>query len=206
MSKLYIVLILILIGLSGGLLLLPEIQRSDDLDPESLFKAVNNRARYLSVDHVAERLINEDPSIMLIDVRSIDQSMAFALPSSMSIPLDEILLPEWEDYLEQEGMDIVLYSNGDVIADQAWMICTRKGYKNLYVMAGGLNKWFSDIMQPVAPDETAPSEEFDLYLFRKAARLHFGGGTLEIETTPSADRQAVKLVKREKKTVTEGGC
>ena len=123
----------------------------------------------------------------------------------MSIPLDEILMPDWEDYLDQEGVDVVLYSNGDVLADQAWMLCTRLGYNNLYVMEGGLNKWFAEIMQPTLPDETAPSEDFDRYLFRKAAKIHFGGGSLEMESTP-AETQKVKVVKREKKTITEGGC
>lgn len=205
MSKLYIVLAVVLIGLSGGLLLLPNANQADETDPELLYKAISNKARYLSVDHVAERLINEDPSIMLVDVRSPDQSYDFSLPGSMSIPLDEILMPGWEDYLNQESMDVVLYSNGDVMADQAWILCTRMGYENLYVMAGGLNEWFDVIMQPQRPDETAPSEEFDRYAFRQAARIHFGGGSVQLESE-STSPQPVQIIKREKKTVTEGGC
>lgn len=205
MSKLYIVLAVVLIGLAGGLLLLPDTTRTEETNPELLFKAINNKARYLSVDYVAERLINEDPSILLIDVRSPDQSYEYSLPGSMSIPLDEILLPDWRDYLDQENMDVVLYSNGDVLADQAWILCTRQGYGNLYVMEGGLNKWFDVIMQPRRPDETAPSEAFDRYAFRQAARIHFGGGTIEFESE-SDQPQPVQIIKREKKTITEGGC
>lgn len=205
MSKLYIVLALVLILLAGGLLFLPEKERNVEVNPEKLYKAIKNKARYLSVDQVAERLINEDPSIMLIDVRSPDQAYEYALPGSMNIPLDEILLPDWEDYLDQEGMDVVLYSNGDVLADQAWILCSRMGYKNLFVMTGGLNQWFTDIMQPVPPAETDPSEDFDLYSFRLAARSHFGGGSVEVKSEELTS-EPVKIVKRKKKTISEGGC
>ena len=205
MSKIYIVLAFVLIGLAGGLLLLPESKVNNELPPELLYKAITDHARYVRVDHVAERLINEDPSIMLIDVRTPDQSVAFSLPGAVSIPLDEIMLPDWTDYLNQADVDVVLYSNGDVYAEQAWILCTRLGYKNLYVMSGGLNQWFADIMQPVAPAITAPSEAFDLYDFRRAARMHFGGGSIEI-SSGSQDAVPVKLVKRQKKVTAEGGC
>lgn len=205
MSKIYIVLAFVLIGLAGGLLLLPESKMNSELPPELLFKGIADQARYVSVDHVAERLINEDPSIMLIDIRTPDQSLAYSLPGAVSIPLDEIMLPDWTDYLNQTAMDVVLYSNGDVYAEQAWIICTRMGYKNLYVMSGGLNQWFADIMQPVAPAATSPSEAFDLYDFRRAARIHFGGGSIEI-SSGSQEPAPVKLIKREKKATAEGGC
>ncbi|MCF8367510.1 MAG: rhodanese-like domain-containing protein [Bacteroidales bacterium] len=205
MTKTYIILGIVLIAIAGGLVLLPESKRTDEIKPEMLFKEINDQARYLSVDHVAERLINEDPSIMLIDVRPADQYQSYSLPNALCIPLDEILLPEWKDYLNQDEMDIVFFSNGDVYADQAWVLCARLGYKNLYVLSGGLNKWFADIMQATPPPETAPSEEFDIYAFRLAAKYHFGGGSLEA-TPKETKNDEVPLIKRKKKTVSEGGC
>jgi len=205
MSKRYILILVVLTALAFGLLVLPDSKRSKDVKPELLLKEINSPSRYLSVDLVAERLIDEDPSIMLIDVRSPDQSAEYFLPGAFSIPLDEIILADWEDYLNQEDMDVVLYSNSDLFADQAWILCTRLGYKNLYVMKGGLNEWFATIMQPQSPPETASKEEFDLYSFRKAARQYFGGGSnIEIETDLPKENIVVK--KRVKKVVAEGGC
>ncbi len=60
-------------------------------------------------------------------------------------------------------------------------------------------------MQPTAPPETASTEEFDLYSFRKAARQHFGGGAM-IETGSDQPKAEVTVVKRKKKAVAEGGC
>lgn len=205
MSKRYILILVVLTALAFGLLILPDSHNSIDVKPELLLNEINSTSRFLSVDLVAERLIDEDPSIMLIDVRSPDQSAEYSLPGAFSIPLDEVALPDWEDYLNQDDMDVVLYSNSDLFADQAWIICTRLGYKNLYVMKGGLNEWFETIMQPKLPPETASKEEFDLYSFRQAARQYFGGGS-NIEVEADLPKENIVIKKREKKVVAEGGC
>ena len=79
------------------------------------------------------------------------------------------------------------------------------GFENIYVMEGGLNKWFADIMQPEMPPATAPNEAIDLYTFRKGASLYFGGGSEENMGTDMKGKD-VKIIRRNKKAVTAGGC
>ncbi len=169
-----------------------------------MLKEIYNTSRFLSVDLIASRLINEDPSVMLVDVRSNDEFNSWSLPGAVNIPLNTIANPDSKDYLKQGDKDVVLFSNSDLYADQAWTICARLGYKNIYVMKGGLNEWFKSIMQPVLPAESSPKEAFDLYSFRKAASLHFGGGHQEIRAEIPKENIVVK--KREKKSKAEGGC
>ena len=130
--------------------------------------------------------------------------VTYNILGSFNIPAEEILSEDWKAYLAQEGMDIVFYSTSDVFADQAWMLCTQKGYKNLYVMQGGLNEWFRTIIQPIAPDETAPTEAFELYSFERAASIYFGG-TSAGTTTALPSKKKVTVRKKEKKAA-EGGC
>jgi rhodanese-related sulfurtransferase len=205
MSRTYIVLAVVLIGLAGGLLLLSENVPSKEISPELLLKEMNDPARYITVDRVADRLIKEDPALLLVDVRPSEETTEYTLPGALSIPLSDLLQPEWQDYLDQDAMDVVFFSNGDVFADQAWIFCKRKGYDNIYVMTGGLNRWFTTIMQPTPPDETAPSEAFDRYAFRRGAAMFFSGGGMETGTT-NTEANPVILNKRKKKTVAEGGC
>lgn len=205
MSNAYKLILVLLLILAFGLLLLPESNHSEEVNPDQLFKKITSTSRFLSPDHVAEKLINEDPSIFLIDVRSGDQYADYSLPGAFNIPLDEMALPDWEDYFSQDGVDVVLFSNSDLHADQAWILASRLGYKNLYVLKGGLNQWFKDIMQPTLPPETASTEEFDLYSFRKAAYQHFGGGAA-IEVGSNQSQEQVTVIKRKKKAVAEGGC
>lgn len=205
MSRIYIILAVILIGLAGGLLLLSENIPTKEIPPDLLLKEIHDPARYISVDQVADRLIKEDPSLMLVDVRPSEEVKSYTLPGSLSIPLSDLLKPEWQDYLDQDAMDVVFFSNGDVFADQAWVFCKRKGYNNIYVLSGGLNSWFETIMQPTPPDDTAPSEAFDRYAFRRGAAMFFSGGSMETGNT-ATEAKPVILNKRKKKTAAEGGC
>jgi sulfur-carrier protein adenylyltransferase/sulfurtransferase len=205
MSKTYIVLALIVVLVAVGLLFLPEHSNFEEINPELLIMEINDPARFLSVDQVAERLIDEDPSIMLIDLRTPEQYQEYSLPRSINIPLDQLLIPEWKDYLYQDNMDVILYSNSDLYADQAWIICTRLGYKNLYVMKGGLNEWYTCILEPSEPFETDPTEEFALYSFRLAASQYFGGGT-EANVHSDKPKENIVIKRRQKKTTTAGGC
>lgn len=205
MSKAYITLTIIAVLVALVLLFLPERINYEETKPEMLIKEINDPARYLSVDQVAERLINEDPSLMLIDVRNADQYNKYSLPGAFNIPLGNLLEPEWIDYLNQDDMDVVLFSNGDVYADQAWILCTRLGYKNLYVIKGGLNKWYSNIISPNKPKETAPSEEFDRYSFRLAASQYFRGDS-DVSIQADMSNEKVIIKRKKKKVNTAGGC
>lgn len=204
MSKRYIVLTIILIGAAFGLTQLPEKGPKGPITPEEMLLKANDQSRYLSTHFIAKRLIERDPSLFVIDVRMMDEFEAYNIPGSYNIPLEEILYEEWEAYIDQDGMDIVFYANSDVFADQAWILSTQKGYKNLYVMTGGLNEWFRTIIQPIAPDETAPTEAFELYSFERAACIYFGGATAGAATAPTAKKK-VTVRKKEKKAA-EGGC
>lgn len=194
----------ILILLGAGLFLLPDKQSLQELSPENLLAELKDQSRFISTDQIAERIINQDPTLLLIDVRFSDYYSEYSIPGALNIPLEEILNPDWEDYLNQDGIDVVFYSNADVYAQQAWMLASRMNYQNLYVMKGGLNCWFETIIKPVMPAETAPSEAFDLYDFRRGACQYFSGGQLEIEETNAAE--IVPVSRKKKSSVVEGGC
>jgi hypothetical protein len=71
-------------------------------------------------------------------------------------------------------------------------------------MSGGLNRWVETILKPMPPEQTAPSEEFALYDFRKGASMYFGGGgAIEVEEQSAVP---VTPVRKKKKQVISGGC
>ena len=204
MSKRYIILAIILIGAAFGLTILPEKGYRSALSPEDVLLKASDESRYLSTHTIAERIIERDPSLLLIDVRMIDEFEAYNITGSINIPQEEILNKDWEMYFLQDGMDVVFYSNGNVFAEQAWNLCAQKGYKNLYVMKGGLNKWFETIIQPTPPPDTAPSEAFDLYSFERAASIYFGGTPVGAATAPTPKKNVI--VRKKEKKAAEGGC
>ncbi len=158
-------------------------------------------------DELADWLINKDPSIQLIDVRTPQEFEAFRLENAINIPIADILSDEWVDYLDQGVVMNILYSNGTTSAHKAWMILRQLGYDNNYVLQGGLNFWTETILSPTAPKSTSPDDEFAKYDFRKAASQKFGGGAILESTGGDAPAKPKPPVKRKsKKKAPEGGC
>ncbi len=204
MNLRYIFFAALLVVLGAGLFFLPEKTNTNEMAPEKLHAELFDQTRYVSTDEVAERIINQDPSLFLIDVRTADYYAEYSLPGAANIPLEDLLSPNWEDYLTQEYMDVVFFSNGDIYAEQAWMLANRMGYKNFYIMKGGLNCWFETIIKPVKPESTASNNEFDLYKFRNGASQYFTGGELILSEEIVAE--AITVTRKKKKTVASGGC
>ena len=129
-----------IIALAFGLLLLPSYKKNEITSPEKLLKEIISPARYITTDELADKLINQDPSILLIDVRDKKAYEAYSLPNAVNVPMDSLLSESNESFINQDQFEVVFYSNEDVSADQAWQICKRLGYENLHVLKGGLNE------------------------------------------------------------------
>ncbi|MGE4289146.1 MAG: rhodanese-like domain-containing protein [Salinivirgaceae bacterium] len=174
---------------------------------EELLSEVTEGAQYFTTDQIADFIVQKDPSIQLIDVRSTDEYESYHLPGAINIPLADISSDEWLGYLDQDVRTNVFYSNGTVSANQAWIICTQRGFKNNYVLQGGLNYWAETILNPQKPAETAPNDEFAKYDFRKAMNAALGGGTLEAKTAPVETAPALPPIqKKPAKKRAAGGC
>ena len=207
MSKKYLIPAAILV-LLGVVLAFSEVKYDikEETSPQILHFNITEHTRYVNVEEIAHKLIDKDPLLMLIDVRSAKEFAKFSLSGAINIPLDSLLLPVNEDYLAQDIYDAVFYSNGTLSADQAWIICKRLGYTNNYVMKGGLNAWVEDILQPQTVEGIFDNEEDDLYQLRKGASQYFGGGSGSGEAEDDGKAKPKKKVKKRKKKGVEGGC
>ncbi len=203
MNKNYLFLAIVMILLAGGLLVVPERQNYQQIKPENLMWDITQTSRFVTTDQVAQRIIEGDPTLELIDIRPIKDFESFSLTNAISIPLDSLMNPDYQDYLGIEDMKVVFYGNDDIKADQAWVIAKRMGYNSIYVMKGGLNCWIKTIIRPVEPEETAPMDDFDLYQFRKGASAYFTGAKVE---APDSGKTGVKIVRRKKGAAVAGGC
>ncbi|CAH8283306.1 rhodanese-like domain-containing protein [Mariniflexile fucanivorans] len=206
----YKILALILVVLAGGLVLLPKYQKNEGIKPEQLLANTISLERYISTDQMAHKLISQDPSFILVDVRDENSYNSYTLPNAINIPLKKLLDDESKAYLNQNQFDVVFFSNDHYYADQAWILCNRLGFKNLRVLKGGLNHWFKTIINPPKPTEDMPEEAYSLYDTRKAASMFFGVvypdqvQSNEVETPKIAPKKIITVKK--KKKVAEGGC
>lgn len=177
------------------------------LTAEELLSEVKEGTQFMTPDAVAQLMVEKDPSLQLIDVRSSHEFEKFSLPGAINIPLENLLSAEYEDILNQDVKVNVFYSNSSNVANQAWMITRQLGYQNNYVLEGGLNYWAETIMNPQKPAATSPSEEMARYNFRQGASAALGGASVEQAAAPESKAAAVPAVKAQKKKKSvQGGC
>ena len=208
----YQILTVVFLVLAGGLVLLPKYEKQEGIKTEYLLNHSISPERYISTDQIADKLINQDPSFILVDLRDEDSYNNYAIPNAINIPFGKLFDEESLMYLNQSQFDVVFYSNDNFYADQAWMLCTRRDFKNLRVLKGGINRWFKTIIKPEMPSEDKAKVEFDLYATRKASSMYFGVMypeqviEKEVKTVSKPAPKKVITVKKKKKRPVEGGC
>ncbi len=199
--KRYLFLMALAIVLSGGLLFLPEGTQTKELSADKLLMELDDNTRFLTADQVVDMIINRDPSLLLIDLRSAEAYQKFSLEGAINIPFEDILKKENDEYLGRGEMQKVFYANRDEISEQAWILLRRAEYKNIFVLKGGLTEWVETIMKPVMPSEEYSQTEMELYNRRMAARRYFAGGSVEIVPDVFTEKPKPAPVAKKKVTV-----
>lgn len=196
---------------SLGLLFLPEKVNKKELEPENLLLELQSEKRFISVDQLTERMVNGDPSLILIDVRDSVAYQNFTLPNAINIPIEKVLDPEYEGYFGREELDVVFFSNGDFLAEKAWVLKKRQDENPLYILKGGLNQWTSDILLAEEPTGVLSDEEEELYAFRRAARKYFVGASVPIavdvkKIAPATQPKKIAVVPKKVEKKKLEGC
>ena len=202
MNRNYIYLTVLMLVLAIGTLMLKKAGEAQQIEPQQLLYEMIQPTRYVTTDQVAKMIIQNDPSLELVDVRGATEFNKFAMPRAINVPLDS-LLNNKASYLGIAGTKVVFVSDDDIAADQAWVITKRLGYKSTYVMKGGLNRWMETIIEPKEPAEDEPKTAFETYAFRKGAQLYFTGAKAEaVETS----KVKVDVQRKKKSSGASGGC
>ena len=140
---------------------------------------------YLTADQVARFVVSEDKTVQLIDVRSPEEFRTFNIPGSVNVPYDEFLDNDPEKSLNNRKIKYIFYANGDLYSNYALVIARGLKYNNTYVMKGGLNEWFSTVMNSSFTGERISARENALFETRMRARKMF----TEINSLPDSLKQ-----------------
>jgi rhodanese-related sulfurtransferase len=193
--------ILLVTGLIMAFLPFPK-GRSFTEKPDSLLGKSRNETTFFSVDEVAGFVIREDSTVQLIDVRDAGEFRNFNIPGSVNIPLSQIPAKEWEGLLGRENIRNIFYSNGNTESNYAWVVATGLGYKNCSVMKGGMNEWYTTIMNSKFSGETISPRENFLFETRTRARDLF----ISINTLPDSLKVKFMNAKKVARKKLDGGC
>jgi rhodanese-related sulfurtransferase len=192
---------LLILGLILALLPLRST-RSFTVSQEKLITAVLDNKTYLTVDQVARLIVNEDPSVQIVDLRSADEYTNFSIPGAINVPWNELTGKDPSVYLGSGKIKNVFYSNGDLNSNYAVVYAAGLGYGNCYAMKGGMNEWIRTVMNTKFSGEKISAGENALFEARTRA------GKLFIEMNSLPDSLKIKYLNSKKfnPKKLDGGC
>lgn len=139
------------------------------INTKDIAYALNNNSGKISPETLADMLIKGESGFNLVDLRSESQFNSYSIPSSVNIPAAEI-----GNSALSRNEKIVLYSEDETAAAQAWFLLKASDYKSVYILEGGLNAWKDKVLFPKL-SKNAGKDELAKYEKIKQVSIHFGG-------------------------------
>lgn len=168
--------------------------------PDVLLSEVLNQETSLTPDQVARFIVNEDSTLNLIDLRNPDEYKASSIPGSVNIPYNEFIIKP-DSYLRKD-MNNIFYSNGDLLSGYALTIARGLGFNSSFVLKGGLNEWYIQVMNSTFSGQKISARENALFEIRTRARKIF----TEVNSLPDSLKSEYLASNRNNAKKLDGGC
>ncbi len=104
---------------------------------------LTERKVYVHPGEVLDTLANDKLRTVLIDVRSERDYNLFHLKGAWHVPVEEIptVIPKLLDMTNAPNVVIIVMSNDEALATQAWKMLVASNVPNVYILEGGINHW-----------------------------------------------------------------
>ena len=197
-ARLYFALasFVVLIGLTA--FILPDKQQSilNDINDNSKIASVQYKP--MTSDELAYRLIDDDNTIQLFDVRSKEKYNEMSLPKSSNVTMEYLIGKDANKQLSLKNIKNVFIADNESDEMKAAYIADRCGFENLYILKGGLAEFKSLILNFKMPDSVPDRQDVDTYRFRLKASKLLPAMIENAKKQPGAEQKKTKRV--------VGGC
>lgn len=140
------------------------------IDTQELATIVDSKVDHVTVQELADWIIQGRTDYRLIDLRSESEYAAYHVPTAENVPVAQL-----PGYGLGRNEKIVLYSEGGIHSAQAWFLLRAQKYQGAYILFGGLEAWKDEVLYPVAPAVATPQRNAAFERTAQVARF-FGGG------------------------------
>ena len=169
------------------------------IDQVSRVEYVNTHsAKIMSADELAFLIVDREPKLRIIDLRSASGYAKRALPGSSNVSMRDLFGKEWSSLLSRVHDKKVIIAEDESSERTAYFLLQKLGYENLAMLEGGFPKFEGTILSNTPFIATGSRWDEDVMKFRTAARIEI---TKRIEEEKNS---ALKPVSKLKKI--QGGC
>lgn len=163
------------------------------IDTKALAVQIGDSVNRIEPLDLADWIIKGKSDYRLIDLRKSEKFNDYHIPTAENIEINGINESDLA-----KNQKIILYSEDEFTAAQAWFLLKAKEFAGVYYLKGGLNSWRSEVLFPVQPSDSSAKSMME---FNKLVQVskYFGGvpqaakndSTTAIASTPAPKMPAV---------------
>ena len=128
----------------------------------------------VSVNDLGSWILEAKMDYRLVDLRDESEYSEYNIPSSENISIGSLTNSDLK-----RNEKIILYSDKEIVAAQAWFILKADDFKSISILSGGMEAWRNDVVFPTCTCGEFPSEEQKQQHQKKEEIAKFFGGQLE---------------------------
>ena len=155
-------------------------------------------AAVMDVDELAFRIVDHEPRLQVIDIRTPDAFAKANLPGSRNIVMRDFFSKDWNQLFAQRHVKKVIVADDEVQERSACYLLGELGYENLAVLQGGYGTFAGTILQPGTFVPAGTRWDDDVRMFRENART-------EIQKMIEQGKKAGAGEQKKEKKI-QGGC
>ena len=165
-------LVVALLGLGALINGNPSRTSGVTIDPQELARIVQTETDHVSVEELADWIIQGRADFRLIDLRSEAEFTQYHIPGAENASITA---------LSEHGLlrneKIILYSEGGIHSAQAWFLLKAREYRGVYLLRGGLDEWKEKVLFPAIPEHPTPDQAAAFEKMKQVSTF-FGGTPL----------------------------
>jgi rhodanese-related sulfurtransferase len=152
----------------------------------------------MDADELAFRIVDHEPRIQIIDIRTPESFARTSLPGSLNIQPKDFFNKDWNELFSRRHVKKVIVGDSADQEHAAYLLLQRLGYENLAVLDGGFGGFQKEILTAGTFVPTGSRWDADVIQFREKARV-------DILAMIASSKNAVKKEAPKKRKI-QGGC
>lgn len=138
----------------------------------------------IKVTDLADWIIKNKYDYRLIDLRNKEEYSQYNIPTSENVTVNDIL-----NYGLMRNEKIILYSDKNISATQAWFLLKAQEYKGVYILDGGIEAWQKEVLFPQCACDENPTDQQKQEHNHLAEVAKYFGGNIQTASSEIAEKK-----------------
>ncbi|MDA3860040.1 MAG: rhodanese-like domain-containing protein [Melioribacteraceae bacterium] len=166
----------IILGIIAAFIGVPNDNTTTLVNIKELSITAGDNVNSVTVQELSNWIIKGKMDYRLVDLRISAKYDEYNIPSSECVSMSSLTKSELK-----RNEKIILYSDDDIVASQAWFILKSDGYKSVSILKKGMEAWKSEIVFPSCNCGEHSTTELKQLHAKKAEVAKFFGGIMQAD-------------------------